>query len=273
MRLKRIVSDPIQLHKRLNQFIEYFVCSGYQRKSLKSTANQVLSMESENESASRKEHTNAPCLIATFNKSVPLNKLVNKHWPITQTTKKCRDALPEEPRIVFRRNKNLSDLLVRAKYRSGTGIIVPKMTHSVRKCNHCSWCKNVTEATDFYSATTGQRFKIYHKMTCTSPWVVYLAECNIHKKQYVGKSETKLNIRMNNNRNHLKLPSPMCKLVQHFKNSTTCNMETDMILTPIEQLKSYANAPTAKETLHRREIFWQNKLSTFEPSGLNKREG
>ena len=74
-------------------------------------------------------------------------------------------------------------------------------------------------------------------MTCTSDWVIYLTECKSCQKQYVGKSETPLNIRFNNNRNHLKVALTNCKLIQHYHNSTTCNFENDLIIIPTERLR------------------------------------
>ena len=276
LRLKRIVTEPVKLRKRFNEFIEYFTCSGYSRKSLKSTAAKVLAHDPSPrppQDASR----NTTRLITTYNELLPdMQDMIKKHWTITQTNKKCRNALTESPQIVYKRNKNLSDFLVRAKYRH-EGSVRQRGIHKVSKCNNCSWCKNITEGSEFQSRHTGEIYKILHKMSCVSPWVIYLCECAVHKKQYVGKSETKLTVRMNNNRYHLKLPNPMCKLVQHFKGSTECNLERDMKLMPIEHLRiaddTTRRKDEIKETLRRREIFWQNKLQTLHPNGLNKREG
>ena len=114
-------------------------------------------------------------------------------------------------------------------------------------------------------------------MTCTSDWVIYLAECKSCSKQYTGKSETQLNIRFNNNRNHLNTGLTNCKLVQHYHQSKTCNFEDDLIITPIERLRIADNKNITKERkkeiLLQREKFWQNTLDTFIPHGLNKREG
>ena len=68
-----------------------------------------------------------------------------------------------------------------------------------------------------------------------------------------------------------------CTLVEHFLNSKDCNFEEHLILMPIEQIK-IAKDPNKsieekKNILAQREIFWQNKLKTFIPHGLNKREG
>ena len=49
----------------------------------------------------------------------------------------------------------------------------------------------------------------------------------------------------------------------------------DVEITIIEQLKGSSNLTEEQqmELLKNREIFWQNKLETLVPNGLNKREG
>ena len=47
-------------------------------------------------------------------------------------------------------------------------------------------------------------FKIYHRVDCKSSFVIYLLECYICNIQYVGKSETPFNIRLNNHRKDVK---------------------------------------------------------------------
>ena len=43
-------------------------------------------------------------------------------------------------------------------------------------------------------------FNIYHTITSKNQWVIYLLECILFNLQYVGKSETSFNIRLNNHR-------------------------------------------------------------------------
>ena len=280
VRLKRIITDPVALRKRLKEYIEYFVNSGYPRKTLEKTAQEILKPSVEKQQKARVGDLPDLRFVTTYNQSLPnIKKITDKHWGIIQTNGKCRNALKSNPQIVYKKGKNLSNYLVRAKYRSGKGIASPKNGKGVTKCNKaiCSWCKNVVECTEFTSRTTQKQYKILHTMNCTSKWVIYLCECKVHHKQYIGKSETQLNIRMNNNRNHLKLVKPKCKLVQHSKESNDCNFERDLTIIPIEQLDisrdNTRSLDEKKEALKRREIFWQKTLSTFTPHGLNKREG
>ena len=278
LRIKRLVSDPVKLKHRISEFIEYFVCSGYSRKLLKKTAEHVMGT-TVSEKRNR-EIESTPRFITTFNpKYTNIRDTIGKHWSITQTNSRCRDALKDSPKIAYKRGKNLSDILVRSKYVRGNPPGRRNMIGGVTKCGKtiCSWCSKIVEGPKFSSLVTGKEFVILHELTCNSPWVVYLCECRVHKLQYVGKSEAPLNIRFNNNRNHLKQSNPACKLVQHFKTSVTCNFEKDLRLMPIEQISMKDDSTTSpeykKKVLRRREIHWQNVLRTFKPEGMNKREG
>ena len=277
LRLKRIVSDQKTLKERIREYIEYFVNSGYKRKALMKTANQVLRNEPINDA--KMQDKNTVRFITTYNRTLPdIKSLVHKHWSMLGTNSKCEQVFSMKPQIVYKRNKNLTDTLVRAKYRSGEINQANRNTiKEVTKCLSCSWCSKLKEGSIFRSNTTGKEYKIYHEMTCTTPWVIYLCKCKKHNKQYVGKSKTKLNIRMNNNRNHLRIGKGDCKLVQHFIDSTTCEFEKDLEIMPIEKIMMPAlteNDMEKKQTiLKEREIFWQQTLKTFEPNGFNKRQG
>ena len=278
LRLKRLVSNPARLKQRISEFTEYFVCSGYSRKLLNKTAEQVMRTAVSEKSDRGAETT--PRFITTFNpRYTNIRDMIGKHWGITQTNPRCREALKDSPKIAYKRGKNLSDILVRSKYVHGTPPARRNKIGKVTRCgkNICSWCSKIVEGSKFSSLVTNKEFVILHELTCNSSWVVYLCECKVHKLQYVGKSEAPLNIRFNNNRNHLKQANPACKLVQHFKTSSTCNFERDLRLMPIEQIsmKDDCTIPVdyKKNVLRRREIYWQNALRTFKPDGLNKREG
>ena len=45
---------------------------------------------------------------------------------------------------------------------------------------------------------------IFHNVNCASNYVIYLMECILYNKQYVGKTETNFNIRLNNHREDAK---------------------------------------------------------------------
>ena len=95
-------------------------------------------------------------------------------------------------------------------------------------------------------------------------------ECILCKIQYVGKSETSFNLRLNNYRKdvyNLKA-IPACN---HFKIHGH-NFMKHAKFTLIEQLTEISNVSkdTLKLRLKRREDFWIIKLKTLAPKGLNQ---
>ena len=126
----------------------------------------------------------------------------------------------------------------------------------------------------FKSRATGKEFDIFHSVTCKSSWIIYLAECTKCSIQYCGKAETSLNIRFNNNHKWLKDRVLTCELVDHFTKHRNHDFEKNLSITIIEQLKSSSlNTAQKKATLKKRAKFWQAKLKTLAPHGLNARLG
>jgi len=143
-------------------------------------------------------------------------------------------------------------------------------------CNkpRCSWCRYIDAGKTFKSTATSRTFKILHKLDCKSSFVIYAIECTKCKKQYVGKSETDLNIRLNNHRSHIKNKIKSCEIAEHFIDNLDHNFEDDIKVTAIEKLKNEElDDDRKKHILKNRETFWIRTLNTFQPLGLNKRMG
>ena len=68
------------------------------------------------------------------------------------------------------------------------------------KCSACLTnlrsvcCKQVRKTTTFKNQQTKEICKIFHNVNCASSYVIYLMECILCDKQYVGKAETSFNI-------------------------------------------------------------------------------
>ena len=93
---------------------------------------------------------------------------------------------------------------------------------------------------------------------------------HIMQIQYVGKSETTFNLRLNNHRKDVYNPKaiPACN---HFKINGH-NFMKYAKFTIIEQLTEISNVSkdTLRLRLKRREDFWIIKLETLAPKGLNQ---
>ena len=87
-------------------------------------------------------------------------------------------------------------------------------------------------------------------------------KCNL---QYVGKSETSTNIRLNNHRNHVKRAVNSSELTDHFlHNQTSHKFDRDINITIIEQIRKDSMTKERKtELLRAREVFWQKKIKQY----------
>ena len=81
----------------------------------------------------------------------------------------------------------------------------------------CQCCRQLKQTTTFSSKTTYKSFYIRHKLNCKSSRVIYLMDCLKCGKQYVGKSETPFNIRLNNHRNNVNSMTNTLSVSHHFR--------------------------------------------------------
>ena len=134
-----------------------------------------------------------------------------------------------------------------------------------RRDNIC--CEQVLKTNTFTSYRTSETFKIFSqlKVHCKSSHLIYLLQCRNCQLQYVGKSETSLNIRLNNHRKDSKNKNSIlaCK---HFQ-----NFQWDAKFTLIEQItETFTSTEQLWLLLKKRENFWILKLKTLYPDGLNQ---
>ena len=100
------------------------------------------------------------------------------------------------------KNLSVATKLSTAKWRNIS--ILKKGKYSPCSVNNRTLCcKQVISSWTFKNQQTDKTYTIFHEVNCSGAYVVYLMECFLCKNQYVGKSETSFNIRLNNNRRKL----------------------------------------------------------------------
>ena len=181
--------------------------------------------------------------ITTYNRTLPeVKKVLSKHWGLLQINEKFKTAFESKPMICYRRNQNLQNLIggnILSENKVVRKSIPKKLVQG--KCFPCNsrrnnlCCRQVLETNIFKSTKTNKEFKIFHNLNCKSKNVIYLLECKLHKVQYVGKSETAFNIRLNNHRKDVKNPNSI-PASKHF-DSQEHIYERDAKFILLEQLK------------------------------------
>ena len=139
----------------------------------------------------------------TYNPTLPnVKRAVANNWNLLHINQEFKDVFQEPPILAFRRNRNLNDLLGCKNIVDGKlqKISKKKKIGFSSKCfsksgNLC--CKQVLHTQSFKSSVA-QKTYIFHNLNCKSKLLIYLMECRICHIQYIGKSETEFNIRLNN---------------------------------------------------------------------------
>ena len=268
LRLNRICSEPSFFDLRCGQLKHWLLERGYKEKMVcdqiqrarRNKRNDLLFQE-------RGKKTNPGVkLNITYHPAYSKLKsiLSNIHILLTPDDEH-RKVFQNIPVVGFKRGKSLKDLLVRAKLPvkiDGNG--------GSSRCGgkRCGVCPFIKETVSF-SDKAGKEYKIRTKnLNCNSECVVYLFTCKTCRMQYVGSATTPFRARFNNykccHRKH-KAGSivTQASFHAHFEQADHHGME-DWEVTLID------HAPDLP-SVRRRESFWQYKLNSFSPDGLNDR--
>ena len=177
-----------------------------------------------------------------------------------------KEVFPEPPLTAFRRQKNLRDLLIRAK------VPPPPKKHEERrkigmsKCGlACTACPYVKSQKQIKLPDKGI-WHINRNVNCRSFNVIYLIECDKDncKQRYVGETGRVFKFRLYEHRGYISNKDESQATGAHF--NLPGHSLANMKCTIIEQV-------TTKSEAYRkqREQFFIRKLNTFH-NGLNKQK-
>ena len=275
LRIRRNCHQLVDFEKHASRRLSYYLRWGYPIKDLeraldkarKADRNTLLTEKIP--SGNKKERIP---LILTFNPANPkLKYIINKHWHLVE---KCinKDIFPEKPIIAYRRNKNLSDQLVRAKCVPHKETEIAKITHD-KRCKKpwmCSFCPKPSQNQSFKSSVTGREYKGPAKYTCKTQNLIYLITCKKCKKQYVGETCREFDTRMKEHLRYIRNPHQYDEptgrhfnLPGHHISDFNCRVIHTMGTIPIRN----------DQRRIQKEEFYIDQLKTRTPRGLNERMG
>ena len=288
LRIRRIVSDDRVFDTRCGELKEWLMDRGYPERLVEEQIGRAK-LEDRNGLLDRNRFNrknDRDVLVLSYHPCLSKNvhSIVRNAHPILQVDAEHRRVFSEVPMVSYRRAKSLCDILVRAR--------VPKeqvpSEWGCKGCNgrsDCQVCQAITSDTHFSSNVTGQTYEIrggpFH---CNSKNVVYLMECRKCSIQYVGSSgsnkkdsDNRMRCRYNDykskHREFLRRRDngtlgkgtavPQTALHAHFAQPDHNGIQ-DMSFKIIDCARNLTE-------IKKRESFWQYKLKTFLPNGLNDR--
>ena len=162
----------------------------------------------------------------------------------------------------YKNDKNLKQLLTRSKmqnitHKEGAGFV---------SCGqaHCFTCRfHANDSTHFYNIQNNTQIKIENTIYCKSSNIIYLISCTKCNVQYIGETARTLRERMNDHRSAIN-KRKNTPIGLHF--NTPGHSYLNMRVVPIELINNKTNPTNARKI---REKYWQYRLKTLHPIGLN----
>ena len=275
LRLRRICSTNNEFQDSCDKLRNKLIERGYKQQEINEGTERTKTFDGKKllEEKAKKQSNRIP-LVLTYNRTLPnVKRAISNNWNLLHINQEFKDVFQEPTILAFRRNRNLYNLLGCKNIVDGKvqGLSKKKKIEFSTKCfsksgNLC--CKQVVHTPSFKSSVTQKAYHIFHDLNCKSKLLIYLMECRIYRIQYIGKSETEFNIKLNNHRKDVdRHNAPQAD--QHFK-LLNYNFNQDARFNLIEQLDNMRiDKDLATLQLRKREGFWIETLKTLHPYGLN----
>ena len=267
LRLNRICSKVSSFDRRCNDLEHWLIKRGYDEKIVR---RKILDARRHNRddllNREKSRKSNKLTLNIVYHPSYKhLTRILRKLHVILTFDNDHQRVFEDVPLVGFRRGKSLKDILVRAKVPPLEGIKGKSESCSGKRCGVCPYIQNTSE----FTSKEGKKYNIRKpNLNCNSTNVVYLLSCKTCGVQYVGSCATKFRYRFNNykscNDRHFLKTVPQQNLHNHF-DLPGHNAFSDFSFTLIDQGEN-------ENCVRKRERFWQYKLKTFLPQGLNECE-
>ena len=272
-------------------YTNYLKERGYNVELIKESFEKVETLDRKSLYSIKENQPLKQCLplVIDYNPSLPpLSKIINKHKYILSLDNKLEKIInPENIFVSYRSNKTIKEILISNKLKSVENTRdVETGCFKCDKCYLCKWYLKETKTCTSYH--TNQVFHIKNKVTCNSKYVVYLIDCDLHKKSYIRYTTTNMTMRFSNNKSHVKSKKCTCEIVSHlikeihdldFSNYRNYDesLSKTISVTIIEQVNGIreSDSTEVKEAkCEKREAYWQRQLKTLKSfGGLNKRDG
>ena len=190
-------------------------------------------------------------LITTFNqRNPPLKQIIKMHESWLDKTK--IDIQSTDIQTVYRKAKNLKQLLVKGKIHT-----LSQTPGFSTNCNKpCITCPRM-DSSNTMTSLSNISYKIQGKFNCQTRNAVYVMECTICHKQYVGETSQMVNARFRVHESFIRTKNDN-NIAEHFN-----------IDTPTSYTIKIVGQEEDKNRRLRLEESWIHLLDTIEPKGLN----
>ena len=300
LRLNRICSNDDEFETRCEDLYDWLMERGYKHKLVEDQIKRACDFDRDDLLMKEKPpKKNGVSLNIEYNPAFSdLSRVLKELHCILQGNEQHKKVFSEVPLVGFSNGKSLKNILVRA--------VLPKKETSKtelgsKKCgkSNCEVCLNVVTTQNFTSKTTGEHFKIQKgPIDCNTRNVVYLVTCKVCGIQNVGSTKDRYRERFNNYKTVQRKVRE--KVLGEKRPETNRGRPRKNTQPPTKTAKKWEqkfaqekfhqhfckeghkgipdweirliDTAFSEKTLRSKELFWQYKMKTFDPDGLNEYE-
>ena len=186
-------------------------------------------------------------------------------WPILYKSSGTRKLVDVEPIVAFRRPRNIKEFLISSDLPE-IKMFPTKKRISIPRCNR-SACRHfpVLDKTGWVkSNSTGRKYRTQTRISCTSSNLIYLIQCTICNKQYVGQIRNKILTKLDQHYSTIRTKQEI-PVSRHFS-SHQCKEPYPVRIFILSLIK---NSDEASENRNKWERYWMARLNTYVPYGMN----
>ncbi|XP_059150561.1 uncharacterized protein LOC131937289 [Physella acuta] len=191
LRLRRICQDNDDFRIKAHELLQFFRLRSYPEHILQSALHRITTVDHQASLQQfPKQKSDRTKLILPYHPHSVLAKNIIKNYSILKSDPHLGHLFQQNPLVVYRRERNLRDLLVRSRLppTTNTGF---GTTPCPRKCNTCLFTLQV-ESLQLPKGT----LKIKNHFNCESRNVVYVIKCRRCNIFYIGQTGKRLSDRV-----------------------------------------------------------------------------
>jgi len=276
LRLRRNCTNMCDFEKHAESRVRDYIARGYPEKDLlaakeKAKAKdrkELLKPKKKQVLTNKEKNKMRPVLVLTYNPANPnMKQILDKHWHLIEKSK-FGFLFPEKPLIAYRRAKNISDHLVKAKcndpHKKRTKTILPPCK-DVFRCEYCP--RKPKEPNIYISSVTGRSYRGPQKYTCQCRNLIYLISCKKCGKQYVGETYRTFKERMKEHQRYIRNKDTSQTTGCHF--NLPGHKSSDFKCQVIYLLPGTPKRNCEKRTDKEEQLM--DQLKTRHPKGMNEK--
>lgn len=155
-------------------------------------------------------------MVNTFSPlSNDIKHVVKKHWHILSSDPTCGQSFASPPRFAYKRQNNLRDSLVRADTYTPPRNWLRDLPPGNFPCRNCVNCNAMIKGDIFSHPRTGKKFSVKGRITCRTPFVVYMLKCPCGLC-YIGKTNRELRLRIIEHKSSIRRKCETSPVARHF---------------------------------------------------------